>query len=106
MIVLPIFFFIPLTCFVADDVPFALRIVDQVFLCGSASDLKEEAQKLADIVRSVHPTNDTNTRFALEEKCPACSSPVPFDDNTMATCLNGHIWGELTEYVQSLEMRS
>lgn len=68
------------------------RIIVQCMLPGSPDSLRDGATRSLERLQAtcgkqeLAPTN-------LEERCPACSTPIPLADLITATCPNGHIWG-------------
>lgn len=87
--------------FIANDIPFVLRIVVQGLLPGLPTDLSIEAQELSNSLNTVVPEiNQTAT--SLVETCPACHVEVPLVDITSALCSNGHAWGTYLYYMSTM----
>lgn len=83
-----------LTRYVADDIPFIMRLIVQSLLPGSPQDLTEEGRALSVATQDLLPKDPSGASSATEftEQCPACHVAIPLKDITMAVCANGHHW--------------
>ena len=103
---------------IANDLPFASRVIVQSMLHGTTRDFNEEGQHLSTLLQPLInsasdaeslPSSDPilgpivgartelpaaigNLASVLHEICPACGAAIPFQDITRAQCTNGHSW--------------
>ncbi|KAI0079097.1 hypothetical protein K474DRAFT_1640323 [Panus rudis PR-1116 ss-1] len=87
------------------DAPFLQRMIVQAL---RTPDLSTEVRTISVRLSSILPNepNWVNNPLSTSEMCPACRSPISFDDFSAAQCPNGHTWKRcsITSFILSTPM--